>query len=693
MIKRYFFVAAFFIAVIFSANAQGRITAELMWEFGRVSDVQVSLDGKTVLYGVTTYDLNENKGKRNLFTISTDGGNKTQVTDSKGYVFNGIWRPDGKKIAYLSAEGGSYQLWEMNMDGIGKKQISDIEDGINGFAYASDMKHILFIKDVKLDSTVNDLYPDLPKADAMLFDDLLYRHWNSWTDYAYSHIFFASYDSTGKIGTPVDIMLNEKFDSPLTPDGGMEQISWSPDGKLIAYTCRKLHGKDEALSTNSDIYIYNIETGKTENISEGMLGYDQDPVFSNDGKKIVWSSMKTANYESDKKRIMLYDFATKQHTDLSENYDESASNFRWDPLDDNTLYFISGINATYQLWSINITTIKISQITDGTYDYTELTAASVKPKKSKYFQTILVGAKMSMSMPTEIFKVEKVKKDYSETQITFTNKTILDTLEMGAVEKRWITTTDNKKMLVWVIYPPDFDKAKKYPALLYCQGGPQSAVSQFWSYRWNFQIMAAHDYIIVAPNRRGLPTFGQEWNDEIALDYGGQNMKDYLTAIDSVSTEPYIDKNNLGAVGASYGGFSVYWLAGNHNKRFKAFIAHCGMYNFESWYGTTEEMWFANHDLGGSYWQNPKPKSYDFSPNNFIGNWDTPILVVEGGYDFRIPYTQGMEAFNSAQLRGIPSEFLFFPEETHFVLKPQNAVLWQRTFFAWLDKWLNPQTK
>ncbi|MFH0893589.1 MAG: prolyl oligopeptidase family serine peptidase, partial [Bacteroidota bacterium] len=560
------FITVLLLAFIIVANAQGKLTAELMWKFGRVSDVQVSPDGKTILYGVTTYSLSKNMGKRNLCTIPTDGGTAVQITDAEGYVLNGIWRPDGKKISFLSTESGSMQVWEMNPDGTDKKQISNIEDGINGFVYAPDMKHILFIKDVKLDSTVNDLYPDLPKADAMLFDDLMYRHWNNWTDYAYSHVFFAAYDTLGKIGAATDIMLNEKYDSPLTPDGGMEQITWSPDGKLIAYTCRKLHGKDEALSTNSDIYIYDIETGKTENISEGMQGYDQDPAFSNDGKKIVWSCMKTAGYESDKKRIMLYDFATKQHTDLSENFDESASNFRWDPLDDNTLYFISGINATYQLWSINITTKKNIQITDGIFDYTEMVTALSKPKKSKYFQTILVGAKMSMSMPAEIFKVEKVKKNFEETQITYTNKAILDTLKMGAVEKRWITTTDNKKMLVWVIYPPTFDSTKKYPALLYCQGGPQSAVSQFWSYRWNFQIMAAHDYIIVAPNRRGLPTFGQEWNDEIALDYGGQNMKDYLTAIDTVSTEPFIDKNSLGAVGASYGGFSVYWLAGNHNK-------------------------------------------------------------------------------------------------------------------------------
>jgi dipeptidyl aminopeptidase/acylaminoacyl peptidase len=398
--------------------------------------------------------------------------------------------------------------------------------------------------------------------------------------------------------------------------------------------------------------------------------------------------MKTAGYESDKKRIMLYDFATKQYTDLSEKFGEGSSNFKWDPIDNNIIYFISGTNATFQIFSVNISTKQITQITQGIHDYTDVSTCTYKPLKSKSIQTMLIGTEMSMSLPTEIFKVEKIKKDYIETQITFTNKVILDTIKLARVEKRWITTTDNKKMLVWVIYPPDFDKTKKYPALLYCEGGPQEAVSQFWSYRWNFQMMAANGYIIVAPNRRGLPTFGQEWNDQIALDYGGQNMKDYLTAIDSVSAESYVDKDHLGAVGASYGGYSVYWLAGNHNKRFKAFIAHCGMFDFTSWYGSTEEMWFANHDLGGAYWKTPKPKSYDFSPSNFVGKWDTPLLVIEGGNDFRIPYTQGMEAFDAAQLQGIPSEFLYFPEESHFVMKPQNSVLWQRTFFAWLDKYL-----
>jgi len=663
--------------IIISAKSQGVLTPELLWKLGRVSDAQLSPDGKQILFGITYYDLKENKGNRDLYTISINGGNPIKVTDFKGSEFNGIWRPDGKKIGFLSAEGGSVQIWEMNPDGTNKTKITNIEEGINGFSYSPDMKNILYIKDVKLDKTVNEVYPDLPLANARIIDDLMYRHWDSWSDFSYSHIFYAPYKENS-IGESNDIMKNERFDSPLTPDGGLEQINWSPDGNMIAFTCKKLIGKEDAISTNSDIYIYHLDTKLTENISATMLGYDMDPVFSPDSKKIVWSSMKTPAFESDKKRIMLYDLATKQSTDLSASFDQSSSNFRWSNSNTNLLYFISGINATYQIYSINITTKKIEQLTNGWHDYTDITING----------NIIIGTKMTMSLPTEIFKIENTKTGVKETQITFTNKAILDKLVLAKVECRWITTTDNKKMLVWVILPPNFDKSKKYPALLYCQGGPQSAVSQFFSYRWNFQIMAANGYVIVAPNRRGLPTFGQEWNDEISQDYGGQNMNDYLTAIDSVSNESYIDKNRMGAIGASYGGFSVYWLAGHHNKRFKAFIAHCGMFNFESWYGSTEEMWFANHDLGGAYWKKPTPKSYDFSPHKFVGNWDTPIMVIEGGNDFRIPFTEGMQAFNAAQLQGIPSRFLYFPEESHFVLKPQNSVLWQRVFFEWLDKYL-----
>jgi dipeptidyl aminopeptidase/acylaminoacyl peptidase len=668
------FIFILFIAFAFEINAQQRLTPELMWKFGRVSDAKLSPDGKTVLYGITYYDLVENTGNRDLYTVSVDGGNAVKITDTKSSEYNAIWRPDGKKIAFLSAESGSMQIWEMNTDGSGKNQISNFEGGINGFSYSPDIKNILFFSDVKLDTTANELYPDLPKANVRIIDNLMYRHWNTWSDFSYSHVFYAPY-SDGNMGNATDIMPGERWDSPVKTDGGIEQITWSPDGSQIAYTSRKLYGKDYAESTNSDIYIYNLNTKQTYDLTEGMNGYDFNPVFSQDGKKIVWESMKTTGFESDKKRIMAYDFGNKQYTDLSSNFDQSSTNFKWSE-DGKYIYFISGINATYQIYKIEVDSKKITQITKGVHDYTEFETA----------EGVIIGTRMSMSKPSEIYRVDE--KTGNETEISLTNKDLLASLEMGKVEERWIKTTDNKQMLVWVIYPPGFDKNKKYPALLYCQGGPQSAVSQFFSFRWNFQIMAANDYIIVAPNRRGLPSFGQEWNDQISQDYGGQNMEDYLSAIDEVSNEPFINKDKLGAVGASYGGFSVYWLAGHHNKRFKAFIAHCGMFNFESWYGSTEEMWFANYDLGGPYWEKPQPRSYDFSPHKFVGKWDTPILVIEGQNDFRIPYTQGMEAFDAAQLQGIPSKFLFFPDETHFVTKPQNSVLWQREFFKWLDKWL-----
>jgi len=655
-------------------NTKTNLKPETLWDLGRVSEAKLSPDGKKVLFGITTYKLSENKGKRNLYVYYIEKDSLTQIADENEMLSNAIWRPDGLKIGYISSKNKGSQIWEMNIDGTGKKQISSVEDGLNGFIYSPLMNSVVYIKDVKLDKDVHDMYPDLPLADAAIYDDLMYRHWNSWTSNTYSHIFIATYrNSIMEAGK--DIMPNERFHAPLPPYGGMEEIVFSPDGKLIAYDCKKLAGKDFALSTNSDIYIYNIETGKTENISKGLEGYDKCPVFSNDAQKIAWQSMKTPGFESDKERIMMYDFVTKKTTDLTENFDQSSANFIWSD-DNKSIYFISGINATFQLFNIDINTKTVKQITKGTHDITSI---------CKVGKTIIAEI-MSMSMPTEIFRINEENGELK--QLTFSNKKVLDNIEMGKVEERWVNTTDNKKMLVWVIYPPKFDPKKKYPALLYCQGGPQSAVSQFFSYRWNFQMMAANDYIVVAPNRRGLPTFGQEWNDQISKDYGGQNMKDYLSAIDAVSAEPYVDKNRLGAVGASYGAFSVYWLAGNHNKRFKAFIAHCGMFNFESWYGTTEEMFFANHDLEGPYWAKQKPHSYDFSPSNFVGNWDTPILVIHGGKDFRIPYTEGMQAFNAAQLQNIPSRFLFFPNETHFVLKPQNSVLWQREFFKWLDKWL-----
>lgn len=652
-----------------------RFTPELLWKFGRLGDVQVSPDGKTILFGVKYYNLETNKGDRELYSMPVEGGEPTKLTGLVGSEFNALWRSDGKKIGFLAAnDSGIVQLWEMNTDGSEQKVITDIDGGVNGFVYSPSGDKILFIKDVKLDENAHDIYTDLPKANARIIDGLMYRHWDAWHDYAYSHIMIADY-TDGKVGELKDIMEGEKFDCPMMPWGGMEQINWSNDGKQIAYCCKKLSGKQYATSTNSEIYIYNLENSKTTNLTEtGFDGYDHDPVFSPDNKKLVWKSMEEDGFEADKERILVYDFETNTSEDISKDFDQSSSSFAW-AKDGKSIYFISGYHATYQIYKIDISTKEIKQLTDGDHNYQSFALAGKE----------IIGTKMTMAMPTEIFKIDA---DGKESQLSYTNKDILDNITLAEVEKRWIKTTDGKDMLTWVILPPNFDPNKKYPTLLYCQGGPQSAVSQFFSYRWNFQMMAANDYIIVAPNRRGLPTFGQEWNDQISGDYGGQNMLDYFSAIDEVAKEAYVDETKLGAIGASYGGYSVFWLAGNHNKRFKAFISHCGIFNFESMYGSTEEYFFVNKDYEGPFWAKPTPKSYEFSPHKFIDKWDTPILIVTGEHDYRIPYTQSLEAFNSAQLRGVPSKLLFFPDETHFVLNPQSAVLWQREFRAWLDTYL-----
>jgi dipeptidyl aminopeptidase/acylaminoacyl peptidase len=647
---------------------------ETLWEFGRVSDVRVSPDGSQVLFGVTHYDVQENRGHRDLFVMPVSGGEPRNITNSRTNESSAVWRPDGKKIGFMRATEMGMQLWEMEPDGSNATQVSYISGGITGFDYAPDMRHIYFTKRVQVIPTVNQVHTDLPRANAMVYDDLMYRHWDHWKDGTFSHVFVAPYQD-GSLGRHTDIMEDEPYDSPLAPFGGSSQITWSPDGRSLVYTSKKKFGKDYAMSTNSNLYLYDLETRETRDLTPFNDGYDRNPVFSPDGRYMAWESMHKDGFESDKNRIMVMDMQTGKYRDYSAGFDQSSSSFAWSA-DGSTLYFVSGIHATYQLYSLELASGKITQITDGMHNYSSVAPAG----------QYLVAQKMSMSLPTEIFRVNK--QTHQQEQLSFVNKPVLDGLNLGNVEKRWVETTDGKEMLVWVIYPPNFDPNKKYPALLFCGGGPQSAVSQFFSYRWNFQMMAAKDYIIVAPNRRGLPTFGQEWNDQISEDYGGQNMLDLLAAIDAVKTEPFVDENRLGAVGASYGGFSVFWLAGNHQNRFSAFIAHCGMFNFKSWYGTTEEMFFANHDIGGPYWESPKPHSYDFSPHHFVGNWDTPILVIHGLKDFRVPYGQGMEAYNAAQLQGIPSRFLVFPEENHWVLTPQNSILWQREFFRWLDQWL-----
>jgi dipeptidyl aminopeptidase/acylaminoacyl peptidase len=659
-----------------------RMTPEVLWAFGRVSEVKVSPDNNTVLFGVSYYDIAENKGNRELYTISVNGSNLKQITKTAKSENAAIWRPDGKKIAYLSPESGSNQIWEMNPDGTNPVQISKIDGDISNFGYSPDIKRIYFTIDVKIDSTITQVYNDLPKADGRTYSDLMYRHWDTWEDGLFSHVFIADY-TEGSIQNPLDIMTGEPFDSPLAPNGGPEEIAWSADGSKIAYTCKKLSGKEYSFSTNSEIYLYDINTKQTTNLTEGMPGYDKAPLFSPDGKKMAWLSMARAGFESDKDRIFVYDFESKQKTDYTEKFDNSAQNLAWNA-DGKFLYFIAGVQATFQIYKLNLETKEIAAITKGDYDYHSVSIAG----------NVLVGDKVSMSMPAEIFKINP--ENGEETQLTFINKELLDQLALGKVERRWITTTDKKSMLTWIIYPPHFDKNKKYPTLLYCQGGPQNALSQFWSYRWNMQIMAANDYIIVAPNRRGVPTFGQSWTDQISKDNGGQEMKDLLTAIDEVKKEPYIDAQHLGAVGASYGGYTVYWLAGNHNKRFKAFIAHCGVFDSDMEYMSTEEMFFDQWEKGGAPWETNNKvaqKSYAASAHRFVKNWDTPILVIHGEKDFRIPYEQGMAAFNSARMLGIPAKFLIFPTENHWVLKPQNGILWQRTFFSWLDQWLKPKEK
>ena len=653
------------------------MTPEVLWSFGRLGESQVSPDGQSVIYTVTWYNVPENKGYRDIYLMPVSGGEPQNISDTPQNESNIAWRSDGKKVGYLSSVSGSMQIWEMNTDGTSKTQVSDVDGGIQGFKYSPDGSKIFYIKSVRLDQSVNDLFPDLPKANARLESDLMYRHWDSWHDFTYNHIVIADYKD-GKLSGEKDIMDGERYDSPMKPFGGIEQVNWSPDGKILAYTCKKLTGKAYSVSTNSEIYLYNTETGQTNNFTVGMMGYDQNPVFSPDGKYLAWESMERDGFESDKTRLYVADLLTGEKKDYSKGFDQNSGGLSWSD-DSKTIYFISDIHATEEIHRLTLADGQISRITDGVHDY-----ISVKVVGEK-----LVTQKQSMSLPTELYSVDPVTG--KDTPLTSINKEILDQLTMGKVESRWITTTDKKKMRVWVIFPPHFDAAKKYPAILFNTGGPQNTVSQFWSYRWNMQIMAANGYVVVAPNRRGLPGFGKEWLEQISTDYGGQNISDLLVAIDTLAAEPYVDETRLGAVGASYGGFSVNYLAGVHQGRFKAFISHAGIFNFEQQYATTEEMWFENWDIGGPFWDaNNKAaqKSYSFSPHKYVQNWDTPILIIHGQNDYRIPFTQGMGAFNAAVLRGVPAEFLYFPEENHWVLAPQNGILWQRVFFRWLDKWL-----
>lgn len=675
-------------AMAWTVQAQQRLSPELLWKIGRISDEQISPDGQRILFGVTRYALEKNKGSRDLYLIDLDFSSKKgfpksqirQITQTETSEYNARWTSKGK-IAFLSAESGSMQIWEMSADGSGRRQMTDIEGGINDFEIG-DMDRIAYSATVKLDPTVNELYSDLPEADARIIDDLMYRHWNQWHDYAYSHVFYMPYPSEekqSKAGT--DIMPGARVDCPVPPFGGSEQYTITPKGTGVIYTAKMTADNVEwAKSTNTDLYQWNPNNNDPAggNLTQGMMGYDMEATYSPDGRYMAWLSMERDGYESDRNRIFVLDTESGKKMELTQGFAHPAGHLAWSS-DSKTIYFTAPVQATYQIFKTEVSPKNpspVKQITTGQHNYNSVHEAA---------NGWLVGARTSMSYPKELFLINP--KDGSAQEISNINEQLLSNVEWGTVVPRTVKTTDNKDMLAWVIYPPNFDPKKKYPTLLYCQGGPQSAVSQFFSYRWNFQLMAANDYIIVAPNRRGLPSFGEEWNEAISGDWGGQSMRDYLAAIDDVKKEAYVDADKLGAVGASYGGYSVYYLAGIHEGRFKSFISHCGLYNLESWYGSTEEMFFANFDLKGAYWDSPQPESYQkFSPHKLVQNWDTPMLVIHGEKDFRVPINQGMEAFNAAKLQGIPARFLYFPGEGHWVQSPQNGVLWHRVFFDWLDR-------
>lgn len=663
-----------------SVFGQRKMTPEMLWSLGRVSIDDVSANGDTVLYGVKYYDVEENTGIRQLYLwIENNGTPRTfQLTKEDKSVYNGLILP-GLKIGFLKAG----RWYVMGSDGSEAVKKSQVEGSITIVKYSSTYSRVLYVKDVKVYSDMQDKYPEYTKANVLSYDKLNYMHWDHFEDANASHIFYSDANKDFSFSEGSDIMEGEVFESPVQPFGGAEQMNWSPDASSIAYTCKKMDGLEYATSTNSDIYVYDIGSKITENISEGMLGYDMAPIFSPDGSRLAWLTMKEAGNEADKNRIVIKDLSTGKQLELTKNYPETVNSFIFSP-DGKDVQFLSPTKATVQFFSITIPKkIKASSkvfyrpITTGDHNYTSLFSSD----------HAIFGTRQDMNRANEVYRVDLVtgKTD----MLSDANGKTYQVVPKSKIEKRWVKTTDNKEMLTWVIYPPDFDPNKKYPALLYCQGGPQSTVSQFYSFRWNFQIMAAKGYIVIAPNRRGLPSFGEGWNAEISLDWGGQAMRDYLSAVDSLVKEPFIDENRVGAIGASYGGYSVFYLAGIHEGRFKTFISHDGVFDFAGMYGSTEELFFPNHEWGGAPWDKPQPESYTkFSPNLFVDKWDTPILIIHGMKDYRVPFGQSQYAFQAAQVRGIPSKFLIFPDENHWVLTPQNSLIWYNEFYSWLDKYL-----
>ena len=668
--------------------AAARFTPDVMWKMGRLGGAALSPDAQTALYTITRYNMAENRGLTLIYTRDMATNEERELTDNTSNNADAQWSADGKTIYFTSSRSGSTQVWQMNADGSAAKQITDVEGGVEGYGIAPTGDKIFYIKKVHAaDVKSSDVHKDMDKSQARIYDDLMARHWNYWDEGEYSHIFVADLTADG-VKNDKDILgADAAWDAPLAPYFDVAEIAWSNNGKMLAYTCKPLTGVEYAISTDSDIFIYNTEDGSTLNINKiltnrGMrimehVGYDRYPVWSPDDTQLAFCSMATPGYESDKDRLFVYHLASQQSTYLTPDFDHSASNVIWK--DNSTLYFLSAIEGTQQICKVDVNGAKVDVITSGDHDIATMSIAG-----DKCLTTL-----MTISRDKEIYAADL--NSGALTQVSNINAHVYDNVKMGQVQKRWIKTTDGKEMLTWVILPPDFDPSKKYPTLLYCEGGPQSVVSQGWSYRWNFQLMASQGYVVVAPNRRGCPSFGSEWREQISGDYAGQNIQDYLAAIDSVAKEPWCDTDHLGCVGASYGGYSVYYLAGNHDKRFKAFISHCGIFNFESMYGETEELFFINHDYGGNYWDKSNAiaqRSYANSPHKFVDRWDTPIMIITGEYDFRIPYTQSLQAFTAARLKGVDSRLVEFENEGHQVFKPQNSIVWNREFFGWLDKYL-----
>lgn len=679
--KRVTVILSAVVAMAMSADALGgeRMTPELLWKLGRVSAPRPSPDGKHLLFEVTHSDLAKNSSNADVHVLDLASGETRRLTTFEKGDNEAAWSPDGTRVGFIASRDGTPQVWAMRIDGGEPVKLTSDPDGVANFLWSPDGTKLSYTKEVRVDPEVKDLYADLPLANARIIDELLYRHWDVWSEGKYSHLFVV--DVAG--GTPRDLMTGERFHTPDPPNGDRGEIAWSPDGKEICYTAKKV--KDPARSTDTDLYVVALDTGVTRNVTEGRDGFDRNPAYSPDGKWIAFLSMARPKFEADRQAVMLLDRATGAITELSGGVDVSFNAVTWAP-DSSRVYAEGVTRATGQVFSFDLAGTG-KQLTTGRHD---LVGLAVSPDGAT-----LYAQRSTTERPHELVAFAATGADAAAMKtLTHVNDAIYATLDLPTVEERIVRTKDGKDLFCWVVKPPRFDATKKYPLITYCQGGPQSPVSQFFSTRWNLHLMAAMGYVVVAPNRRGCPSFGQAWTDAISLDWGGAAMQDYLDATDSMFTESYVDRKRAAAVGASFGGYSVYWLMGHdQDDRFCTMIAHCGMFNTESWYGTTEELWFAEWDVGPPYWTSAEAqRAFDAcSPHRFAGNWDTPLLVIHGEKDFRVPISEGMQAFQAAQMKGIPSRFLCFPEAGHWVSKPQDSVLWQRIFFDWLDRSCKPE--